>query len=510
MQLFTVYGNRLLLITGYLVFFTLLIPEAARSQQVTFEGEKSTWHEGFDRYDFMMDEATLAITPYKAPSGEGLGVKDPPNGHRRCIVIVPKKFAPGNPWTWRGCYWDHQPQAEIEMLRRGFCVAYISANATLKPGKEWDAWYKFLVAHNLSGKPCFIGMSRGGEYSYMWATTHPDKISAIYVDNPGGNYANLLGMGELARYDVPILHVCGSIDPILGQYSTAYENIYKEFGGRISVMIKEGFGHHPHSLKDPKPIADFLEQSVYETKPATPAYITKPKGRISYYSTANIYKYVPAEGTYINFRGPYFTGCYNQYELDVSGVEAFATVVEPNKPAPGNPWVYRSGFLKRDAAVDQALLAKGYYIVTGPSPYGADGPQLKEWNLVYQHLIENGFSKKPVMQGEGEAAGEVIAWAIGNPDKVSAIYAENPILKSKLMIKTPLIDNLSVLAKAAVPILFISGKLDPSYNDETLVAQKRYKQMGGKITVITIPDGEHYLSIKDTRPPVNFIESTTK
>ena len=32
-----------------------------------FEGEKTTWHGGFDRYDFIMDDATGAITPMKAP-----------------------------------------------------------------------------------------------------------------------------------------------------------------------------------------------------------------------------------------------------------------------------------------------------------------------------------------------------------------------------------------------------------------------------------------------------------
>ncbi len=42
-----------------------------------FTGEKTTWH-GFDRYDFMMDEDTLAIAPFKSLPGEGNGVKDPP------------------------------------------------------------------------------------------------------------------------------------------------------------------------------------------------------------------------------------------------------------------------------------------------------------------------------------------------------------------------------------------------------------------------------------------------
>ncbi|MDB5031707.1 hypothetical protein [Mucilaginibacter sp.] len=494
-----------------IILFSFFFSHAAKSQQVPFTGEKSTWHEGFDRYDFIMDEETLAITPYKAPESEKFGVKDPEKGQRRCIIVVPKKAAAGNPWSWQGCYWDHQPQAEIELLKRGFCIAYISSNATLKPGRQWDAWYKFLTEqHGLSAKPCFIGMSRGGEYSYMWATTHPDKVSCLYTDNPGGNRDNLLKLGELAKYDVPILHVCGSIDPILNKYSNAIENIYQQFGGRISVMIKEGFGHHPHSLHDAKPIADFIEQSVYEEKTPVPAFANNSTNKTAYYSSANIYKYVPVEGTFITFRGPLFTGCYNKYEVNLQGVEAFTTIIQPVKPAPGNPWVFRSDFVRRDATVDQALLAKGYYIVTGAVGYNSDGPQLVQWNLIYKHLTDYGFSKKPVMEGTGAAAGEAIAWAIENPDKVSAIYAENPILKTKVMSKTAPLDNLSPLAKANIPILFISGSNDPSLNDETRIAEKRYKQMGGKITVIVKADEGHYILLKDIKPVVDFISAAVK
>ena len=37
---------------------------------VPFDGPKTTWHEGFDRYDFIMDDATGAITPMTAPASE--------------------------------------------------------------------------------------------------------------------------------------------------------------------------------------------------------------------------------------------------------------------------------------------------------------------------------------------------------------------------------------------------------------------------------------------------------
>ena len=145
-----------------------LSPQVIKAVEVSaaLVGEKTLWH-GFDRYDFVMDEETLVISPTKAEKNEGNGVNAPMKGQRRCILVVPKQAADGNPWSWQGCYWDHQPQAEIELLRRGFHVAYISANQDLKPGKQWDAWYEFLTTHGLSPKPNFIGMSRGGEYSYI-------------------------------------------------------------------------------------------------------------------------------------------------------------------------------------------------------------------------------------------------------------------------------------------------------------------------------------------------------
>ena len=33
---------------------------------------------------------------------------------------------------------------------------------------------------------------------------------------------------------------------------------YKELGGSIHVISKPGIGHHPHALKDPRPIVDFI------------------------------------------------------------------------------------------------------------------------------------------------------------------------------------------------------------------------------------------------------------
>jgi hypothetical protein len=493
-------------LTVFVLWILNLEKAAAVDPTPLFEGEKSTWHDGYARFDYLMDDATFEIQPFKRNADEKFGIKDPPQGKHRCVVIVPRKAAEGNPWSWRGCYWDHQPQTEIELLNRGFHVAYISANANLKPGKQWEAWYDFLTdKHGLSKKPAFVGMSRGGEYAYTWATANPSKVSCIYADNPAVNADSLKALGDLAKADVPILHVCGSLDPLLGRVSSVVESIYQQYGGRISIMIKEGHGHHPHSLRDPKPIADFISQSVQPSKSTPPAFASGRISRTSFYSIESSYRFYPKEDNHITCRGPLFMECYDRYSFDLRGVEGAINLIVPQTPAPGKPWIFRADYVTRDAIVDLALLAKGFHIVTGPVPYNGDGPSLPNWNAVYKMLTENGFSKKPVLEGIGGAAGEAYAWAVANPDKVSCIYAENPVLRCTMTKPQPL-ENLNVLAKSGVPLLHVCGGLDPMLKTHTREAEKRYKELGGNMTVIVQEGVGHYPSApKDVGAVVEFI-----
>jgi hypothetical protein len=299
--------------------------------------------------------------------------------------------------------------------------------------------------------------------------------------------------------------VCGSIDPLMGLVALPIERMYQQFGGRVSMMIKEGSGHHPHSLRDPMPIADFITQSFQATPVTPPDFVGAKFRRTSFYSTESSYRNYPKEGNYITCRGPLFSECYNRYAFELDGVEGTINIIAPRKAAAGNPWVFRTGFVSSSAVVDLALLANGFYIVTGPVPYNADGPIRAHWDAVYKHLTDHGFSSKPVMEGAGGAAGDAYAWAIENPDKVSCIYAENPVMRSK-MSKTVLLDNLAPLAKAGVPIMHVCGSLDPWLRDNTLVVEKRYKELGGQITVI-VKEGEGHLPTgrSDPMQAVEFI-----
>ena len=158
-----------------------------------------------------MDDATGAIAPITAPekevtsSGIDVNLKD---GKRRGVVVVPKKAAPGNPWSWQACYWNHQPQTEVELLRRGFHIAFISPDPAGQ-GKAWDLWYKFMTeTHGLAKKSAFIGMSKGGVNEFNWGGVNPDKVACIYADNPALYDDDYPKIAVLAKHDIPLLHVC--------------------------------------------------------------------------------------------------------------------------------------------------------------------------------------------------------------------------------------------------------------------------------------------------------------
>ena len=494
----------------------------SRGADSVFDGGKSAWHDGFIRYDFVMDDLTLAITPFTRPEKEGFEVGAAAKGQRRCIVVVPDKPAPGNPWSWQGCYWNHQPQAETELLHRGFYIAFITPDPGRQyPGKQWDAWYAYLTEkHGLAKKPAFVGMSKGGVNEYTWATSNPDKVSCIYADNPGIYAEDIPRLDELIKHDVPLLNVCGTEDFVLEKNTKVIENIYHQGGGQITIMIKEGAGHHPHSLIDPKPIADFIEQHVQPSTAARPPIVDDTFTKSYYYSTENSYIYLPKEDTYATCRGPQFTPCYDRY--DKAGKSSFGVtgtaVLVPKTEAAGKPWVFRADRIGRDAsAIDLALLAKGYYIVAAPITGG--GPTRKEWDDVYKTMIDHGFSRKPAMEGAGAGVGEAYAWAIQNPDKVSCIYGENPALRSIMSgneaplkdTKAVLVEHLEPLAKAGVPILHVCGSLDPWLARDTRVAEKKYQELGGNFTVI-IREGEGHFAVgpQDPKPVVDFIVAKTR
>ena len=273
----------------------LLATLALLASQLTaaeLPGKKSSWND-FDRYDFVVDGRTG-------------------------FVVAPKNAAPGKPWAWRTEFFGHEPQGDIALLGKGFHVAYYKVSDMYGAPQAIEWMWKFQdyveQQFGLAKRAALEGFSRGGLYAFNYAATHPDKVAALYLDAPvldvrswpGGKgkgagstkcWEQCLKVFSLteetaksfkgspldriepvAKAKIPILSVCGETDKVVPfeENTAILAKRYRELGGEIEVICKPNCDHHPHSLKDPTRIVNFIlrhtpgMEGALLPEPATP------------------------------------------------------------------------------------------------------------------------------------------------------------------------------------------------------------------------------------------------
>jgi len=85
----------------------------------------------------------------------------------------------------------------------------------------------------------------------------------------------------LAKAGVPLLHVCGSLDPLLEKQTRVAEKRYRELNGQITVLVDEGKGHFPTAPADPaRAVALILETQT--TKQAPPSSALRSGAQAGY------------------------------------------------------------------------------------------------------------------------------------------------------------------------------------------------------------------------------------
>lgn len=237
--------------------------------------KKSQWN-GFERLDFEVDG-------------------------RACLLVLPKTPAPGKPWIWRTEFFDHEPQGDIALLQKGFHAAYIDVQnmygAPVAIG-HMEKFHAFLQSsYQLSARPVLEGFSRGGLFALNWVVAHPDRTSCLYLDAPVCDFRSwpagfnkgkfsasdwqrckqLYGLASdeaarasklspidqceaLAKAKIPILTICGDADEVvpLAENSALLKERCEKLGLSVTLISKPGGLHHPHSLKDPAPIVEFV------------------------------------------------------------------------------------------------------------------------------------------------------------------------------------------------------------------------------------------------------------
>ncbi|MFI3302185.1 MAG: prolyl oligopeptidase family serine peptidase [Rikenellaceae bacterium] len=211
-------------------------------------------------------------------------------------VVQPKVTNQNRSWIIRARFWGHQPQLDRRLLALGYHVVYCDVEdlfGSPEAVKRWDLFYKIMRKAGLNKKAVLEGMSRGGLIVYNWAVENPKKVSAIYADAPVldlkswpfGNekYAKEKELAlkaysmteeqmmaykgnpmdnavKIAKAQIPIIHVVGDADVVVpyADNTERFAEILRENGAKIELIIKSGKGHHPHSLKNPKRLVEFI------------------------------------------------------------------------------------------------------------------------------------------------------------------------------------------------------------------------------------------------------------
>ncbi len=223
---------------------------------------------------------------------------------RDCLLVLPSAPAAGKPWIWRTEFFGVEPQADLALLTNGWQVAYMNVqNMYGAPMAldHMDRFYEYLTNQlQLTPRAVLEGFSRGGLFALNWAARHPDRVACLYLDAPVCDFKSwpagwgkskgsahdwvrcksVYGLNDelartyklnpvdnlapLAQAKIPILSVCGDADTTvpMAENTLLLQTRYEKLGGEIKLITKPGADHHPHSLRDPKPIVDFILQHL--------------------------------------------------------------------------------------------------------------------------------------------------------------------------------------------------------------------------------------------------------
>jgi len=218
-----------------------------------------------------------------------------------------------------------------------------------------------------------------------------------------------------------------------------------------------------------------------------------------------------------------------------------ACLIKPEKPLPGNPWIWRARFLGAFPAVDLELLRRGFHLahVDVTHCYGAPRLIFPPWNTLYAYLVtEWKLAKKVVLEGFSRGGLPIYNWAAEYPDRVACIYADAPVCDIRSWpggkgkgngspedwkrclaayqlredqvsdFKANPSDLLTPIVKANIPIIHVCGDVDESVpiEENTIILKKRLEQLGGTMKLIVKPGvGHHPHSLDPPDEIVNFI-----
>lgn len=239
---------------------------------------------------------------------------------------------------------------------------------------------------------------------------------------------------------------------------------------------------------------------------------------------------------------------FDRYDFALEGRKCY--IIEPAEALPGKPWIWRARF---DSKVfpnfDKAMLAEGYHVAkTDAGGLYGNVKAMEIFDDFYAELTgKYGFNAKPNLEGLSRGGLPIFNWAAGNLEKVSCVYADAAVCDFKSWPggkgkgkgapaqweqclkeygltdaeatnwKGNPVDNIHLLAKAKVPVIFVAGGADPVVPPEenALIMEKRYNAAlpagGIPMKIILKPGvGHHPHGLEDPSEVVAFVKKATK
>jgi dienelactone hydrolase len=197
------------------------------------------------------------------------------------------------------------------------------------------------------------------------------------------------------------------------------------------------------------------------------------------------------------------------------------------KPAAGKPWIWYAPNVKGNFIILKHKMYADAFLKAGIAIASYDLGEVRgspestaKFSLFYDEMVKRGYSAKPILLGQSRGGIMTLAWAVRNPDKVTAWAGIYPVcnldsyplrfskketltdygmseeeLRNKLDELNP-IANLDGLAKKKVPLFSVHGDKDGTvpHNENTKLLQERYEALGGTCEVKVIPGRGHEVS----------------
>jgi pimeloyl-ACP methyl ester carboxylesterase len=230
---------------------------------------------------------------------------------------------------------------------------------------------------------------------------------------------------------------------------------------------------------------------------------------------------------------------YASHTFQVDGCQTI--VVEPKKPLPGNPWVWRTMFWDAFPEADVESLNAGMHVgyISVGNTFGCP-EAMKHFDAFYGEMTgKYGLSKKPAIEGLSRGGLYAYRWAYVNTDKVGCIYGDAPVCDMKswpggkgkgkgsksdweeairlyhftneqqmLDFKGNPIDILAPIAAARIPIIHVCGDSDTVVPEaeNTDIIRERYQKSGGDfVLIIKLGCDHHPHGLSNAKPVVDFI-----